>query len=191
MFGRKRKFKNVDVEITESEKEKLPKGFGYDPYPEWCEEVKRQNERKREDAEHRLESLLGEHKEAKRRLDRYDPKAEVRNYAAGDFLCFGEHEIPVAHIESIDVLEVGGEPRLDIHRGMPRECYLYATIDKGLDDFPLDFRRMPPTEWFRVIRYPALIGVRMASGRVETIECHRPQLEILKSRLEQAWKEGK
>lgn len=197
MFGRKRKFENVDVEITE--RDKLSRHVGYDPYPVWCEEIKRENERKEAEVSAEHKAALSEYREARRHLDTWKPIVQVKDYAAGKFLCFEGHEVPITHIESIEVLNLGGEPYKDeVFPIMPsmlneRQCWLYARVDKGIKDYPSsDTRMMPRKEPAnRVFRNEAKIGVRMTSGRLKEITCWDFQVEIVREALEQAWKHGK
>ena len=108
-------------------------------------------------------------------LDRHDaqsfvPDVSVRKFVAGDFLCYGELELPRGFIGSIEpgqyagIFSRGGNsvtPHLSLHPGVGA-----------------------------VKARCAGVKITMHSGQTHTISCNRWQTDILLDALRDGWKHG-
>ena len=98
--------------------------------------------------------------EEKIKAREFKPNVRMVDYAAGQFLCYGDFEAPRYFIESVEIGDRGHPPYIKYR--VPG----YSEVSIGR----------------------ALINVTMASGQVHRIECSRHELDILFYAIATEWK---
>ena len=105
----------------------------------------------------------------------FDPRPEIRQYPAGVFIRYAEHEYPQRYIQSITIEYPGSEPSLDYQEPRVRSMGVCPWVNDG---------------YVSVDPGNARIAVRLGSGHVFYYTTNRWQVDKLHDVLTQAWKHG-
>lgn len=92
------------------------------------------------------------------------PLVKLRSYRAGEYLCYGTVELPVAYIASIEITEPGSVPKKVFGHSFGYGAEFYAT------------------------EHPACIAVKTTAGVVHQIKTSCWEVDALLDALLKAWR---
>lgn len=135
-------------------------GQAYDLYRRW-EDL--HHDKQRVEQESALKQYQAKDEAAKIAARAFRPDVSNKAYAAGEFLCVGEHEIPRRFIENIVVESIGGAP--------------FLTFSTYIG-------------WCAADAVHGLIGITLASGKCYRLACSRHSIDAMFEAVTNAWKHG-
>ena len=170
-----------------------PGGYDYDPYHEWCQEIKEENQKRKEQTKQQLETLKNNWLKEKASLDSQPSFVEIERGIDGRFIsikgCDEVKNLLCSSIELVRITQHGvEEPRVIIDKPFPHTCGRYAKYVKDIHDWSEDHRLMPSETYFFIDDSLSEITIKLRSGDEFKHQCPEFKVQRIYNDFVNAWK---